>query len=726
MKFLLNIFIISILITALGCKKEIIIKKEIDLLSILDSSEIDENGKEYVHPSSSEIEDERRWGIFEHAPSQIHFNDIYIGKNAYITFGIGIEGLKNVTDTDGVQFDIDIKQKGNETNTIFTRTIDPLKNKNDRIWNNEKVFLNNITDSTVTVVLRTTPGKKRNIDFDRAVWAQPKILSDGIIKKIKNNNKKTNVIIITLDTVRADYLHCYGNPWIKTEKIDYLARNGAIFNKAYSASSTTNPSHISLFSSLSTYSHGILSNDYTLSKNVPVLAKIFKKNQYKTGAVTSVFHMNRLSSGLSSGFDSYKDINMNWMNMRITDIYTLTRNADTTTANAVEFLENNAENPFFLWVHYYDPHFPYQAVGKYHKMYYPGDPTSSYIDSMKNALFQWTWTEDNLKWIRPFKDLDYFKKEYAGEISYTDEFVGKLLDTLKRLKCDDNTLILIAADHGESFGDHEVYFDHWSLYDSDIHVPLILWYPGKIKKGTQINDQCSLLDVTPTIMDLIGIQDTKMQEYYFEGHSLVKTINNPALQDKDRIIVSEGLLYLQIAGFDSRCKVIWELSHFKYHDKMQILPDRVWLFDREKDSKDMNPAAGFYWGDRVNKSDPWSKLRNEPPRDIDGVTMESIFRDIKNNALTKLVPSMDELKNKLSSNDTIDFIRADYADDNDFLERAIRIMHVLKDELNPVPLAERIEKLDPYWKEDSGQYNSKKNEDEIFLRGLNSLGYTAK
>ena len=293
---------------------------------------------------------------------------------------------------------------------------------------------------------------------------------------------RPNVLFIIADTLRGDHLACYGNKNIKTPNIDGIAARGTLFENTFSQAPLTLPSHCSLFTSTYPQYNGVRDNgNYRLDPEAVTLAERLKENGYETGAFVSTFVLDS-RYGLEQGFDTYDD-EMDKPEKRVIKFMNTERRADKVTANAIKWLKKNKDERFFLWVHYYDPHTVY-------------DPPSPYKEEYK----------DNL---------------YDGEIAYTDEYIGHLLSTLKNLELDKNTLIVFLADHGESLGQHNESGHAVFVYDATLKVPLMISWPGVIPEGKRVSAEVSLIDVMPTILDLVGLKKNKE----IQGTSLYKLIN---------------------------------------------------------------------------------------------------------------------------------------------------------------------------------------------------------
>jgi len=717
MKNCQKFYIIVLLFCLNSCQKNdkpetmIFVNQTTDFILSLDKADI-QSLKRGVFPAFFDINGISKNCIFQHPKSSITYRNVYIGENASIDFYYGIRKECWDKEGDGVQFRISIIPPNKPMETLFSQYINPKVNLSERKWMEGHIDLLDIKDVTADIVFETWPGPNedsKDITNDWALWGNPVLKSDGR-KEIYKKNKKTNVILITIDTLRADYLHGYGNSWIRTPTIDHLAENGIKFDNAYAPMSTTTPSHASILTSLYPYEHGVINNDYHLAERIPRLPEIFLELGYKTGAAVSVFHLADKTSGLGEGFDSYMQNDPVWRLERgIEELSVLTRPASITTNAAIEWLDSVHNDPFFLWIHYYDPHAPYDAEGDFHKMYYDGDPKNPENHSMKNVLFRNEWSGPILEWSHKFTDIEYYRKEYGAEISYTDSHLQRLLDALKRLKIDENTLIVLTADHGENLGDHNIYFDHWFLHKSDLHVPLIFYYPKKLKKGITVGENVCLIDIAPTILDVIGYGDNFVAKNCFEGKSL-RPLWEKKKNNYPKIHHAEGLFYTEIAAWDDRYKTIWELRDREYHAKAVEKESRVYIYDLLNDPDENSPIGCFIWEKGIVE---------QPGTNHDELATETIAR-------MKITPNVDELKAYFLKNDENHFIKKELLDDPSFLPRIVSLLAEMRKRVDPPPVVDRIKKLGDISSFDELELRSVPMSDPAFLESLENLGYTAQ
>ncbi|HXK10622.1 MAG TPA: sulfatase-like hydrolase/transferase [Vicinamibacteria bacterium] len=276
-----------------------------------------------------------------------------------------------------------------------------------------------------------------------------------------------DVLLVTLDTTRADRLGCYGYATAKTRHLDRLAAEGARFETVVAPAPITLPSHSSILTGLYPFEHGVRNNgNFYLAPRFETLATRLKARGYRTGAFVSSFILDR-RYGLDRGFDAYDDR----MEGEYTQVVTLQaeRRGDRTALALGRWIDERAlepDAPFFAWLHLYDPHEPYRPP-------------------------------------HPFRDL-FEKDPYEGEIAFVDAIVASVLDRLQGKGLLDRTLVVVAGDHGESLGEHGEMTHSMFVYEGVLRVPLILWRPGLVPPGRVVTDPVRLVDVAPTILDLVG------------------------------------------------------------------------------------------------------------------------------------------------------------------------------------------------------------------------------
>jgi len=335
-----------------------------------------------------------------------------------------------------------------------------------------------------------------------------------------------NVILVTLDTLRPDHLGCYGHPTVQTPHLDALAGRSVRFTQAVTVVPTTLASHLSILTGTSPRTHGVPRNGFRAHEDNETLAEILKAHGYTTAAFVSAFSLDA-QFNLTQGFDHYDctyDEGLRWDMVRQAE-----RRAEATTDAVLAWLGDRARAPFLLWVHYFDPHFPYDPPGRYVDLYDPdyrgtADGSMGYLEEV--------WEK---RVFPSAEDRRHVIALYDGEVSYLDEHVGRLLDALDETRLAERSVVVVVADHGESLGEHEYDFDHGMyVYDASIRVPLLVRDPS-VAGGRVVDEQVQTLDLAPTILDLVGLPIPERME----GRSLAPLMRGRT-PDAEPVVFSEA------------------------------------------------------------------------------------------------------------------------------------------------------------------------------------------
>ena len=308
-----------------------------------------------------------------------------------------------------------------------------------------------------------------------------------------------NVFLITLDTVRADRMGFLGSKKQLTPRLDAFARDGIVFERAYSQAPITPVSHATILSGTYPQFHGIRNFGDRLPASVPFLPDILHSQGYSTGAFVSSIILdpkNGFASGFERGFDRY-DAGFHRNKTGEKREASMQHRGDVTLSRTLEWLGQQHNKPFFLWFHLWDAHDPYNPPEPY-KTRFAGSP-------------------------------------YNACVAYVDSTVGKLFDYLRKQGLYENALIAVAADHGESLGEHGEQTHSIFLYDSTIHVPLILKLPGNRSAGQRVAATASLADLAPTILEAIGSTPPAAMQ----GRSLLSLVGNPNPPDRPTMAVGD-------------------------------------------------------------------------------------------------------------------------------------------------------------------------------------------
>jgi arylsulfatase A-like enzyme len=314
-----------------------------------------------------------------------------------------------------------------------------------------------------------------------------------------------NVLLVTFDTTRADRIGAWGGA-ASTPNIDGLARDGVRFSQAIAPAPLTEASHLSILTGLPVYQTGVVANGTILGDRPALLSRRFSDAGYVTGGFVSGFPLHG-KYGWTQGFDVYDDdfgvtaglhrltIVKAWDQLTLPGNTLRERPGRQTIDRALGFVEENSEKPFFMWVHLFDPHAPYDVSD----------------EELLSAPRDGEPLELPYYWPPPHASItstDWLIEAYENEISKTDALFGELLDALEREGITENTIVAFTADHGESLLEHDYLFDHGDyLYDASLWVPLVIKAPQLAVSGLVQDCQVSLIHVAPTLADLAGIQE---------------------------------------------------------------------------------------------------------------------------------------------------------------------------------------------------------------------------
>lgn len=413
---------------------------------------------------------------------------------------------------------------------------------------------------------------------------------------IFNPNKKgprPPIILITVDTLRADHLTCYGYQRNTSPHLDQFAREALIFNNCFSHAPVTSSSMASILSGFLPHETKVLKN-LPLPKPVQILPELLASLDYHSVAVVSNFVLRR-KAGWSNGFTVFDDTMTSHESIRRNP----ERVAKETTDRAIELLKQNYQSRLFFWVHYQDPHGPYEPPPAFAGLFQ--DPGEKPLNlAIKNSLSGRGGIPLYQK-LKNHRDYNYYVAQYDGEIRYFDENIHRLFNTLKDLDLYDNALIIFTSDHGEGMGEHDYFFAHGeNLYASLTHVPLIIRYGDKlIGKRT---DFVQHIDIVPTILSALGQQIPKA----FRGRDLRNQHNEKveifaemesSLAQQDKIkysIIYDGLKliftpsFMEYLLYDLRSDIHETIDLSSYQDYKPKLNDLKTRLDRLRLEDNLN------------------------------------------------------------------------------------------------------------------------------------------
>jgi choline-sulfatase len=324
-----------------------------------------------------------------------------------------------------------------------------------------------------------------------AVWAIS--VASLSAQTSEKHNSQPDVFLITIDTLRADHVRCFGYEHIQTPALDGLAKDGVRFTQAFTPSPITNTSHVTILTGLMPSTHGVTDFAITLANSHPTLAELLKKRGYHTAAFIGsiILDSKNFAPGLDRGFDFYDNFPQSTKDKSRWG--RLERRGMVVAQHAEAWLSTHPAGPHFVWVHFYDPHDPYEPPLPYSKIY-----------------------KDRL---------------YDGEIAYADSALANFVAFLKKRGLYENSIVIAVGDHGEGLGEHHEETHGIFLYDSTTHVPLIVKLPGRNDAGKHIEDQVRTLDILPTVLGLLQMPEPER----LDGESLQSYLTGDTGGDRTAI-----------------------------------------------------------------------------------------------------------------------------------------------------------------------------------------------
>jgi arylsulfatase len=335
-----------------------------------------------------------------------------------------------------------------------------------------------------------------------------------------------NVIFCSLDTLRADRLTALGGTRGLTPNLDRLAGEGTLFTEAFATDIPTQPSHTALFTGRYGVNTGIISHFHPhsrLDEAVPWLPSLLRASGYRTGAVDHLFAM---KDWFIRGYDDYMPPPGRSRSP-----------GEEINKIAFPWIAEHRDRSFFLLLHYWDAHVPYVPPSPFREHYTSTSRTrfDPLVEQQLRSRPSYPLAWRNLyNHIGPIPSLEYISDLYDAEVAYLDYEIGRLFAHLEALGILGDTMVVLFGDHGENMTEHDAWFDHAGLYDSVVHVPLILWAPGRVP-ATEISAMVALLDVMPTVLDLVGLPAVDG----LDGSSLLPLLTGERGAHRDSVVLSE-------------------------------------------------------------------------------------------------------------------------------------------------------------------------------------------
>lgn len=383
--------------------------------------------------------------------------------------------------------------------------------------------------------------------------------------------KKPNLLFFGIDSLRRDHMSLYGYNRLTTPNIDKYLKKGTVYNNCFSPHIPTTPGYANMLTGFDCFGTDIvaLRHKGDIAPGVKTLAEILSSHGYTT---TNIGFKN--VSG--RGFDNY----IQYSGWSIEEHDKRSHKAESMNAVAIPELERLAaqDKPFFLFLRHMDPHSPYLPPRPWERMFYQGNEFDPNNRSMEPVMAFKPFCDYFAEWIpEGCTDKDYVIAQYDAAIAYMDTCIQSILQKLYDLGLENETLVVFTSDHGETLYDHDCYFDHHSLYDPTLVVPLAFRFPGRVPEGVRVDDTCRLYDVTPTVLDILGIE-TRIN---FDGRSVFPLAFGQPIPKFDEFYITE-CTWMRKHG--------WRTPKWKYIQALE--PDfhfkpEVELYDLENDPMEL-------------------------------------------------------------------------------------------------------------------------------------------
>jgi arylsulfatase A-like enzyme len=331
--------------------------------------------------------------------------------------------------------------------------------------------------------------------------------------------ERPNVILISLDTLRAQSMGCYGNTRPTTPFIDRLAAEGVLFEHMCAASTSTPPSHMSMMTGLYRSVHGVISKE-VLDRSISTLPEMMSEAGYATGAVTEDGFLVR-QMGFGRGFDDYYEIKDVLLFDKLMVAGGFARDV---FERGTSWIEEKGDHKFFLFLHTYEVHDPYFPPPPYDTMFL--DHPDAHRELLKQFRKQLGRTD-----TRTYPP-DFIRAQYEGDIRFVDELIKKFIAFIRQRGLAEKTLVIITSDHGEQLFERNAIVGHGNYtYDTESHIPFIMWMPGKLPAGVRVPHQVSNVDIAPTLAALLNLA----WKGSVQGVSLLPAISAPNGDDQRRV-----------------------------------------------------------------------------------------------------------------------------------------------------------------------------------------------
>ncbi|GMV83926.1 MAG: arylsulfatase A family protein [Planctomycetota bacterium] len=414
-----------------------------------------------------------------------------------------------------------------------------------------------------------------------------------------------NVLLLAVDTLRADHLSCYGYRRPTSPALDRFAREGVRCSRFMAPGIPTHPSFTTLFSGQHPIRHGVVAQGgkTDLNGRTPTIAQLFLEAGYHTASFDNLWnHKPHFGRGFETLVDSSRRRGCGLMVM-----------CEEINTRVLQFLKHRANDPepFFAFVHYWDPHTPYWAPQKYRSLFFEGDPcdpSKATLEPLYAHPLGSRWKDTWLKTV--IKDLGYLEGQaptdadfvtalYDQEVRHIDDGLSAVFETLDATGLAENTLVLVLADHGECMTEHGIYYDHHGLYDENLHVPLVARLPGQVPAGQSVDALIRHFDILPTLCEACGLRTPEE----IDGKSAWGLWTGSR---RDEVLAE------RLVSAECSWQMKWALRDERYHFILQRQPD--WYGSPPRELYDVRADPGLLH----NLADERPEVAKELEADLEG------------------------------------------------------------------------------------------------------------
>ena len=437
---------------------------------------------------------ESRPALIARTPAEFRYR-VRVPERAMLSFALGILQAPGTTSAESLpgnrmRFEVRAGEDGPDE-LLFEREIHVARRGQ---WIEQQVDLRKLSGREVWLVFRSSfPGAEDREEPLPLIG----VFGDPVLHDRARFREGRGVVLVSIDTLRRDHMSVYGYPRKTTPGLEAFASEAIVFDDAVSTSSWTLPAHASLFTSTYPSVHGAVNLNVGLSRSWPNLATLLRERSFTTQAMVTHVYL-AAEYGFDEGFDRHQ--------------YLPEARAEEVTNRAVRFLSAMGDRDFFLFVHYYDPHWHYDPPPPYDTEFDP-----SYEGEVSGIW--WDFKELDADEVDA-RDLRHIEALYDGEILYTDRHVERLFREMKSLGIFDKSVIVVTSDHGEEFLEHGQWEHQKTLYEELLRIPLLVKLPNGKESGQRVSEQVSLVDIAPTILEALSVPRPPS----FQGRSLFELL----------------------------------------------------------------------------------------------------------------------------------------------------------------------------------------------------------